>query len=291
MDGSGLDSTPALGSARPNRLKHLLEAGEVATGCLLAYNAPWLVEVLGATGYDFVTIDLEHEPFNDESVANLIRAADAAGLTTIVRMPATERLVPFLSAGAQGVLIPDLRDAAHARHVVELTRFAPRGRRTYYTHTRSGGYGVELDEQTWTQEADEQLLVFGMIEHIELVEQLDELLAVDGIDGFHIGPLDLAQSLGSPPPEELEEIIEDVVRRCRAAGRFAAVGLVTPWNLDGIAGRLAQGIQMLSVPSTWLLTQAMGSFLEEIESHVPVARRSPRARTVTPNRYLSTRPE
>jgi 4-hydroxy-2-oxoheptanedioate aldolase len=279
---------PVLSAARPNRLKRLLADGRVAIGCLLAYNAPWLVEVLGVTGYDFVTIDLEHEPINDESVADLVRTADAVGLTTIIRMPASERLFPFLSAGAQGVQIPDLRDRAHAEQIVELMRFPPLGRRTYYTQTRAAQYGVGIDERTWTQEANEELLVIGMIEHVDVVEQLDDILAVDGIDGFHVGTLDLAQSLGSPSPEKLEEVVEHVVRRCRDAGRFAAVGVVTPWSLEGVAKRVELGVQMINVPSAWLLTHAVGSFLAEIERRVPEGRRTPTARGVTPNQYLST---
>src|SRR5262245_4347421 len=128
---------PILSAARPNRLKRLLASGKVAIGCLLAYDAPWLVEVLGMTGYDFVTIDLEHELIDDEAVTSLVRAADGVGLTTIVRMPASERLFPFLSAGRQAVQVPDLRDRAHAAQIVELTRFSPLGRRTYYTQTRA----------------------------------------------------------------------------------------------------------------------------------------------------------
>jgi 4-hydroxy-2-oxoheptanedioate aldolase len=287
VDESG---APILSAARPNRLKRRLADGKVTVGCLLAYGAPWLVEVLGMTGYDFVTIDLEHELIDDQAVTHLVRAADAVGLTTIVRMPASERLFPFLSAGVQGVQIPDLRDRAHAEQVVELTRFPPLGRRTYYTQTRSAQYGVGIDERTWTGDANNELLVIGMIEHVELVDQLDDILSIDGIDGFHIGVLDLAQSLGSPPPERLEEVVADVIARCREAGRFVAVGVVAPWSLDGVAKRVNQGVHMMSVPSAWLITHAIGSFLGEIESRIPDGKRDPTARTVTPNQVLSISP-
>jgi 4-hydroxy-2-oxoheptanedioate aldolase len=281
------NGAPILSAARPNRLKRLLTGGKVAVGCLLAYDAPWLVEVLGMTGYDFVTIDLEHELIDDHAVTSLVRAADGVGLTTIVRMPASERLFPFLSAGVQGVQIPDLRDREHAAQIVELTRFPPLGRRTYYTQTRAAQYGVAIDERTWMREANDELLVIGMIEQAGLLDQLDDILSIEGIDGYHVGPLDLAQSLGSPTPERLEEVISEIVERCRAAGRFVAVGVVTPWGLDGVASRVSQGMQMLNVPSAWLLTHAVGSFLGEIESRVPAGMREPSARTVTPNRYLS----
>jgi 4-hydroxy-2-oxoheptanedioate aldolase len=282
-------SAPTLSAARPNGLKRLLAADRVAVGCLLSYDAPWLVEVLGMTGHDFVTIDLEHEPFDPSGLAALIRAADLVDMTTIVRMPASEAIFPVLSAGAQGVQIPDVRDLAHARQIVELTRFAPRGRRTYYTQTRAAQYGVGIEEDEWVRQADAELLVIAMIEHADLLDELDELVAIDGIDGFHVGTLDLAQSLGSPSPERLEETVAEIVRRCRAVGKFAAVGVVTPWGLDGLPRRIEQGVRLLNVPSAWMLTHAVGSFLEAIESRIPDELRVGSACVPSPNKYLTAK--
>jgi len=276
-----------ISAARPNRLKHLLAADQVAVGCLLSYDAPWLVEVLGMTGYDFITIDLEHEPIPSDAVAALVRTADLVGMTSIVRMPASEAIFPFLSAGAQAVQIPDLRGRAHAEEIVELTRFAPRGRRTYYTQTRAAQYGVGIDEPEWIRQADEEMLVIAMIEHIELLDELDEILAVEGIDGFHVGTLDLQMSMGSPAPEKVDEVVAEIVSRCRAAGKYAAVGVVTPWALDAVQKRTGQGVQMLNVPSAWMLTHAVGSFLQEIENRIPGDMRSRTARMPTPNRYIN----
>jgi 2-keto-3-deoxy-L-rhamnonate aldolase RhmA len=280
---------PAISAARPNRLKRLLAEGQVGVGCLLSYDAPWLVEVLGMTGYDFVTIDLEHEPMDPSAVATLVRTADLVGITSIVRMPASDAVFPFLSAGVQGVWVPDLRGRAHLEEVVELTRFPPVGRRTYYTQTRAAQYGVGIDEPTWVREADAELLVVGMVEHIDLVEQLDELLAVEGVDGFHVGTLDLAQSMGSPPAERIDEVVAEVVRRCRAAGKYTSVGVVTPWGLDSVGKRIEQGVQIFNVPSAWMLTHAVGSFLDQVEDRIPDMLRTPTARLPTPNRYINPR--
>ena len=161
-----------------------------------------------------MAIDLEHEPMDNESVANLIRAADGVNLPSLVRMPCTERLLPFLDAGVHGVIVPDIRDRQHAEKVVETTRFHPVGCRTYYTQTRSANYGVGIDERTWTQQINERQLVLGMIESISAVEQLDSILAVDGIDGYHVGPRS-GTSMGYPPKAELERLIQDIVQRSR----------------------------------------------------------------------------
>ena len=269
-----------------NVLKRRLADGEVLVGHLLAYASPWLVEILGATGYDFVVIDLEHEPINDESVLELVRAADAAGISTIARMPLSSRLDPVLSAGVHGIQIPDIADAAAARDIVEATRFAPLGRRTYYTQTRAANYGVDIDERAWVAQANEELLVIGMIEDVRAVGQLDAILGVEGIDAIHVGQLDLAQSMGYPSTEEIARVTGEVVEQSLAAGKYVAVGVVAAWNIDGIGERIENGAQLLQT-SAWMVTHAFSDFLSQIEAQIPTGRRTPSARAVSPNPYIS----
>lgn len=276
---------------RTSNLKTRLDDGRMLVGCILAYNAPWLVEVLGTVGYDFVTFDLEHEAIDNESVVNMIRAADGVNLPSLVRMPCNDRLLGFLDAGVHGVVVPDVRDRAHAEAIVETTRFHPLGRRTYYTQTRSANYGVGIDERTWTREVNRNQFVMGMIERIEAVDALDGILAVDGIDGYHIGPLDLAQSMGNPPKDELERVIEDIVRRCRAASKHVAVGAVTPWGLGSVPRWAAHGARICNVPSAWMLTHLTGQFLGEVRGQVPAELRDwAPIEPIAHNPYFTTDP-
>ncbi len=273
-------------------LKEKLEAGQVIVGCLLAYDAPWLVELLALSGFDFVVIDIEHEVFDDSAVANLIRTADSLSMSSIVRMPLTERVLPFLDAGVQGVKIPDLRGKAHAEELVAMTRFHPIGRRTYYTQGRSANYGIDVDELAWMQEANKRLFVMAMIEDINVVNQLDEILSVEGIDGYHVGPHDLAQSMGYPPPEELDEVIRGVVKKCRAAGKYVSVGVLTPWNLDKIESWLEDGCQFLIAASAWVLTNSIVEMGNEIRARIPSDRQAvTHVRTMHPSKYLNKIPK
>ncbi len=257
-------------------LKSKLAQGHVTVGCLLAYDAPWLVEVLGLSGFDFVVIDLEHEAFSDEAVANLVRTADSVGIDAIVRMPLSERLVPLLDAGVRGVKVPDLRGRQHAEELVSLTRFHPEGRRTYYTQGRSARYGIGVDERAWMAAANERMFLIGMIEDIEVVQQLDDILEVRGIDGFHVGPHDLAQSMGYPPPAELDEVIRGVVRRCREAGRYVSVGVITPWNLDRIERWVEDGCTFMIAASAWVLSQSILQLHNQIRERIPAGRQPQR---------------
>jgi 4-hydroxy-2-oxoheptanedioate aldolase len=270
-------------------LKARLAEGKLLIGCILAYDAPWLVEVLGTVGYDFVTFDLEHEAIDNASVVAMIRAADGVNLPSLARMPCTERLLPFLDAGIHGVVVPDVRDREHAEDIVQRTRFHPIGCRTYYTQTRSANYGVGIDERAWTQRINERQLVLGMIESVAAVDRLDGILAVDGIDGYHIGPLDLAQSMGYPAKAELERVIADIVRRCRAAGKYVAVGAVTPWGMDTLPKWAAQGAQIFNVPSAWMITHAAGQFLSDVRSRAPAGQQDwPAVPPIAHNPYFTS---
>jgi 4-hydroxy-2-oxoheptanedioate aldolase len=270
-----------------SNLKTRLANGEVIVGCLLAYNAPWLVEILGLAGYDFVTYDLEHEPLNVESVASLVRTADGVGLSSFVRLAAGDTVLPLLTLGVHGVQVPHVRDADHAEQIVDLVRFSPVGHRTYYSQTRSARYGIGIDEQTWVKNAEEQLLVIGMIEDIDVAEHLDDLLAVDAIDAYHIGYVDFAQSMGWPPRDRLDDEIRTVVQRCRAAGKYVAVGTVTPWGLDNVGQWVAEGVQIVNVASGYLMTESVTRFLKDVEEQIPEAQRPRKHTSVSSTPYLT----
>jgi len=258
----------------PTSLKAQLAAGHTVIGCLVAFDAPWLVEVIGRTGFDFVTIDIEHEAFDESGVVNLIRAAEAAGLSSIVRMAISDRLLPYLDAGVSGVKVPDLRDRRHAEELVSLTHFHPEGRRTYYTMGRAAHYGVGIDDHEWMARANDEMFVMAMIEDIAVVEQIDDILEVDGIDAFHVGPHDLAQSMGFPPPAELDEVIKRVIKRCRDAGRYASVGVVTPWNLAKAKTWMDEGCQIMTVGSSWVISHSIVEMHNQLRGAIPSDRQS-----------------
>lgn len=248
----------------PASLKARLANGESAVGLLLAYNAPWLIEIAALAGCQYIVIDLEHEAIGDDAVVGLIRAADAVGVPLLVRVALGGRIVPLLSAGAAGVQIPHLEGPQHAEEVVAQTRFRPSGHRSYYTQSRGAHYGIGINDRRWINDANEKLLVIALLEDVRVLQRLDDVLAVDGIDGFHIGTGDLADSMHHPSAEEFEDAVSEVILRCRAAGKFVGVGVVSPSNAETIPRRLEQGAQLFTVSSTSLLTAAVTGFFHDV---------------------------
>lgn len=273
----------------PNSLKQLLDAGRPAVGCLLAFDAPWLIEILGLVGFDHVVIDVEHEPLDGSAIAGLIRAADAVQVPAIVRAPCDERLSSYLSLGPCGVQVPDLRSREHAEMVVERVRFAPRGRRTYYSQTRAADYGIGINEPAWAGDADARLLLIGMLEDVRVLDDLDGILEVDGFDAFHFGTFDLAQSMGFPPAAELDATIEAAARRCRAAGRHVSVGAVAPWSTSSVAYWFERGARLFTVASAWAVTDAMGAVHAAVQEQLPEELRR-RTGRIGSNPYLQPKP-
>lgn len=175
-----------------------LRAGER----LLAVSAtigPIAVEVLGRCGPDWLFIDAEAIPLTQPDIRALILAAEGTGAAPVVRTnddnPALLRQI--LDMGAEGVIIPLVGTAAQARAIVAATRFAPLGERGV-TPGRAQGYGYSADITEYLATANEQTAVIVMIEDAAGVENVDEIAAVEGLDGLFVGPGDLAISLGCP---------------------------------------------------------------------------------------------
>src|SRR5690348_13852940 len=116
-----------------NRTKDRLRDGKLCLGLSFPVDSCELVELAGRLGFDFVTFDAEHEPIADRQIVNMIRAAEAFDVTPIVRLPKDEdRIVYFLTAGAQGIHVPRCNSCADVRMLVDSTKHYPQGKRTFY---------------------------------------------------------------------------------------------------------------------------------------------------------------
>jgi 2-keto-3-deoxy-L-rhamnonate aldolase RhmA len=155
------------------------------------------VEIIGGLGFDFVVIDEEHAPFDRVTIDNALLAARAAGTAGIVRVaePTAAKLLAVLDDGATGVLVPHVSSLAKARDIVAACRYRG-GRRGFSASPRAGGYGaVPMWEHV--KNADAAVTCIAMIEDPEALDEIDDILAVDGLDGVFIGRGDLTVALGA----------------------------------------------------------------------------------------------
>ncbi len=222
--------------------KKRLGGGEPVYGPFMKAGDPAFVECAGHAGFDYVILDMEHGPAGFFDLQNLIRGAEAAGVLPIVRTAdrSETAIGKALDLGAAGVQIPQVRSAKQAREVIDAARFFPKGERGVCRFVRAAGYSsVPRDE--YFEKANRALVIL-QVEGKEVLNSLDEILDVEGLDILFIGPYDLSQSLGVPGQVShpvVVDAIRSIVERARRAGVVTGVFSDTPeaaslWRQAGV---------------------------------------------------------
>ena len=189
-------------------------------------------ELVARTGPDFVVVDLQHGAVTEAELPGVAAAITAAGSVPLVRSrsPLFADVGRPLDLGARGVIVPNVRDAHHAREVVAATRYAPAGGRSI--GRLSGGA--------------EQPLVIVMVETATALDDLDAILGVDGLDGIYVGPGDLSLSLGLDAADrsaDLRDVLSSIISRAVSAG--VPVG-VHAYNGKDAASYAAEGATIVT---------------------------------------------
>lgn len=231
---------------KPNRMKEKFAAGEPAFGLSVMIPSPQLAEMAGGLGFDWVLIDCEHGTIGLEAMELMVMAAEAAGVTPIVR-PRSNSMIEILQAmdrGAHGVQVPHVSTAEDARHAVEAVKFHPLGRRSLAVGTRASAYGYGGSVQAFLDGANRETLVCVQIEDAAALPNVDAILEVDGIDVFFVGPSDLSQSMGhpgNPKAPEVAQAIETTLAKIVAAGKTPGM----PAGQDAVQSALARGVRYI----------------------------------------------
>ena len=235
---------------RVNPLKKRLKDGDAVFGIFVRSSDPAVVENIGHAGFDFIIIDNEHTAMNQESMVNVIRAADLVGMvpTVRVRQKNAAEILRALDSGAMGVQVPQVDTAEEAAQIVRWTKYAPEGERGFAASQRSAGYGT-MDPVTYARMSNENVLTVCYCETKKSVENLDKILEVPGVDVIFIGPFDLSQAygvIGEPNHPAVQKVIDEIIAKVRKAGKAAGIiasGAETTKEL------IAKGAQYFSISS------------------------------------------
>lgn len=240
-----------------------LQAGESLIGTFVASRDPGGCELLGWLGFDVLCIDAEHGAMGIETIERLVSACEHTPCTAIVRVAGNEEvaIATALDAGAAGVLVPRVETAADVERALRAARYPPAGRRGLGPG-RAARYGPEIP--SYRARANDELLLAVQVETAEAVERLPELLDVEGVDLYFVGPGDLGCSLGIDDPGDptLRATVASVIERIRAAGRVAGVFAATP--ADAASWR-EHGAQLVLLGSDYsLLSRGVAAALGEL---------------------------
>lgn len=203
--------------------KDKINSGQTVIGPFMKTCDPALVECAGFSGMDFAILDMEHGPISIQSMQNNIRAAQVSGLLPIVRVAdiTEESIGKALDIGAAGVEIPQIVNAEQARKAVKMAKFFPQGERGMCRFVRASKYSA-TDREMYFKNSNE-IIIIAQLEGKEAIDNLDEILDVEGIDILFIGPYDLSQSLGVPGQTTHKLVIDamkNIIQKAKAKNKI-----------------------------------------------------------------------
>ncbi|MFJ8932826.1 HpcH/HpaI aldolase/citrate lyase family protein [Streptomyces sp. NPDC102364] len=235
---------------RSNTVRGVIDTGDVAVNAWLSGDSAYVAEAVSHAGFDSVTVDLQHGMFGTDSAVRLLQAVSSGPATPMARCTSSDpaQIGKLLDAGAYGVICPAIDDADSCADFVASCRYPPHGRRSY-----GPARGLLYGGADYVTEADRTVLTWAMVESRQALDNLDEIVNVDGLDGIYVGPNDLALSLGERPGQISPTVLKalhKVADTVRGAGRYvggfcadesealqlveAGFHLVTPGNDIGL---------------------------------------------------------
>lgn len=243
---------------RPNRLRDLAREGRPILNAWLAIPSTYSAEVMGHQGFDSVTVDLQHGMIGFDAAVPMLQALSATPAVPLVRVSKSDYalVMQLLDAGAYGVICPMVSTPQEAATFASYCRYPPAGQRSF-----GPARGLLYGGADYFSAANDHILTLAMLETREAVANADAILATPGLDGIYVGPNDLCLDYGRPPlPEtddpEVAEVIVDLARRTRAAGKLAGIfcssgeasrrriadgfGMVTPGNDVALLSRASK---------------------------------------------------
>ncbi len=233
---------------RKNRVKAALKAGKTVIGSEASrIRTGELAQIYQAAGFDFIFIDMEHTPFNMETVADMIRIARLVDIVPIVRVPNAEYhfLARTLDAGAQGIIVPRLTTPKEVEEVMSWVQYPPDGVRGVALSTSQTEYEAITAEDfiDWLRR---ETLVVIQIERREALDNLPDMVSVPGVDVAALGYMDLSVDLGIPGEidhPKMRSSIEALIDACRKGG--VSAGLIAA-DIEVLSYWAGRGVRFLS---------------------------------------------
>ncbi|MGY8524549.1 aldolase/citrate lyase family protein [Paracidovorax citrulli] len=211
-----------------NHFKHALREKRAQVGLWSTLPFPYVSELIAGAGFDWLLLDTEHTASDPILMQQQLQAVDAGrtGTTSAVVRPDwndTVLIKRYLDIGAQSLLFPFVQTPEEAAAAVAATRYPPRGVRGMGGTMRASRFGRDTN---YVRDAESELCVLVQLETEEALDRLEEIAAVDGVDGIFIGPADLSASMGVPGDihhPRVRKAIDDAVRRILACGKAPGI--------------------------------------------------------------------
>jgi len=231
-----------------DKIKEKIKEKELVIGTVLISNNNCVAELMGKVGFDFVWIDGEHAPLDKKEILYHIMAAQGAGSAAFVRVAWNDPVLvkPILEMGVDGIIFPYIRNVKDAEKAVSSCLYPPRGIRGSGP-IRAIAYGVD-DESEYIKKSSSLVWKILQIEHIDAVNNLDEILNVEGVDAIMVGPMDLSGSiglLGQIDHPEVKKLFDKIAKKAKEHN--IPFGAAAGYNLKTINEWVTRGINWIAV--------------------------------------------
>lgn len=229
-----------------NQIREKLKAGKPVFGIFMKTGDPAFVECAGYAGFDFVILDMEHGPTDFMGLQNLIRGAEASGVLPVVRTydSSETAISKALDLGAGGVQVPQVCSAREGELIISAAKFFPQGSRGVCRFVRAAEYSSE-DRDAYFRNANDALVIM-QVEGSQVLNNLDDILNIKGLDVLFIGPYDLSQSLGVPGQVNHPKVVETIMEINSKAQQFGVTTGVFCDTEEALALWYKAGIRYLS---------------------------------------------
>ena len=244
-----------------NKIKQSLKDGKTVVGTMVVeMRTAEIARMLGASGFDFIFVDLEHSSYGLETFTDIVLAAKSVGLVCLARIgdPQYHLIARTLDAGAQGLMIPRVETEETVTNILKFAKYPPWGERGFGVRSIVSNY-ENMPVSDRMVEQNEDTMIILQIERKKAVEDIEKLVSVKGVDAAIIGPQDLSISLGHPGDHhhpKLMEAVKRVVDACEKCG--VASGLHTA-NMEDMLFWARSGMRMLTFSSDSALLQSAAS--------------------------------
>ena len=263
------------------KIKRCFKEGRPSIGTWLTMAHMSVAEIFAAAGYDWVMIETEHTCIDPSEAMALIMAVEGKGAIPLVRLTGNDPLQAklMMDAGAAGIMVPMVNSREEAEQAAAAVKYPPEGIRGACGAQRGQGYGFGYsDYLEYVRESNENSLVIVQIEHIDAVNNIEEIVSAPGLDGTFIGPYDLSMSMGQPGEldhPDVEQAKRHVLEVTRAHGLAAGIHIVHPDTaMENLHAAIESGYQFIAMGTDILfLGNACRSLLTETRKVIATRRR------------------
>lgn len=238
---------------KENKLKKRIAAGKTCFGVISPTVDPIICEYIGLNGFDYYMIDGEHGAITPSDVTNLVRACEVTDCTPLARINTVDPklILQFMDAGIMGVMMPTIDTVEDVQMLVDSIKYPPVGKRGLGPVRSSDYMQGRMNQEEYVHFANEQTLVMPQVESMACVKNLKEMCAIPEVDGFIIGPRDLAMSMGfydGPGHPEVKQMLDEIFKTILDNGKFFGT----------VAGTTEQAEALIDKGASMILNSVQG---------------------------------